>query len=495
MKYDSTPPTVSPSLDRPPDGGGWYSHPVALVMNGGDATSGIASCTQPSYQGPDTAATSLTGSCSDRAGNASDTSSVAFKYDATAPTISASLDRGPDSGGWFNHSVKLTASGGDALSGLASCSSPSYSGPDGAGASLTATCADAAGNTASATADFRYDATGPSINAALTREPDANGWYNHAVQLAASGSDGASGVSSCGSPSYGGPDSRGAALTATCTDVAGNAASRSVSIRYDATAPTVTAELARGPDANGWYNGAVKLATTGTDATSGIDACTSPTYGGPDAASASLTGTCRDVAGNPSSRTVGLRYDATPPRLTGLTVASRNGFLIVSWTASGDATSVTVERSRGKGSAEKLVYRGSGRSAVDRGLRNGVDYRYLVTAVDVAGNRKTLAADGIPRALRAPAEGARVKGTPTLSWWGVAKADYYNVQVYRGRLKVLSLWPVLEKLMLQRTWRYAGRSFELVPGRYRWYVWPGLGERKLNRYGPMLGGGTFVVVK
>jgi hypothetical protein len=60
---------------------------------------------------------------------------------------------------------------------------------------------------------------------------------------------------------------------------------------------------------------------------------------------------------------------------------------------------------------------------------------------------------------------------------------------------VLSLWPVLEKLTLKRTWRYAGKSFELVPGRYRWYVWPGLGERKLNRYGPMLGGGTFVVVK
>jgi hypothetical protein len=156
---------------------------------------------------------------------------------------------------------------------------------------------------------------------------------------------------------------------------------------------------------------------------------------------------------------------------------------------------VTVERSRGKASSGKMVYRGTGRSAVDRGLRNGVDYRYSVTAVDVAGNTKTLSADGVPRALRAPAEGARVKGPPTLSWWGVAKADYYNVQVYRGRLKVLSLWPVLEKLTLKRTWRYAGRSFELVPGRYRWYVWPGLGARKLNRYGPMLGGGTFVVVE
>jgi hypothetical protein len=496
LKYDATAAAVSATLSRLPDSSGWYNSAVELAFSGADATSGIASCTQATYQGPDTGGTSLGGNCTDKAGNVGGASSVAFRYDATPPTISASLDRGPDSGGWFNHSVKLTASGEDGLSGLASCSSPSYSGPDGAGASLTATCSDAAGNTAASTADFRYDATAPSVNAALAREPDANGWYNHAVQLTTSGSDGASGLASCSSPSYGGPDTRGTALTGTCTDVAGNGASRAVTLRYDSTPPTVTAGLARAPDANGWFNGPVKLTTTGADATSGVDACTSPTYGGPDDATASLTGSCRDAAGNAASQTAGLRYDSTPPRLTGVTVASRSGAVIVSWSASADTASVTVKRSRDrKGASQTNVYKGTGRSITDRGLKNGVRYRYAVAAVDVAGNVKSLVAEGEPRALRTPAEGARVKRAPTLSWWGVSKADYYNVQIYYGRLKVLSLWPVLEKLVLKRTWRYEGKSFELVPGRYRWYVWPGLGARKLNRYGPLLGSGSFVVAK
>jgi hypothetical protein len=28
---------------------------------------------------------------------------------------------------------------------------------------------------------------------------------------------------------------------------------------------------------------------------------------------------------------------------------------------------------------------------------------------------------------------------------------------------------------------------------YRWYVWPGVGPRSANRYGPVLGGSTFTV--
>ena len=496
VRYDSTPPTVNAGLDRPPDGSGWYNHAVSLELNGADATSGIGSCIQAGYQGPDTGDTSLGGSCVDRAGNPSGPSSFAFKYDSTPPQISASLDRGPDANGWFNHSVKLTASGGDALSGLASCSSPSYSGPDDSSAALTATCSDAAGNMASSTADVRYDGSGPSMNAALSRDPDAHGWFNHAVQLTTSGSDGVSGLASCSSPSYGGPDDRGASLTGTCTDVAGNGASRTTTFRYDSTPPTLTAELARKADANGWYNSPVKLAAIGADATSGVDACSSPTYGGPDDPTASLTAACSDLAGNATSRTVVLRYDSTPPRLTGLTVASRNHSLVVSWTASGDAASVVLARSRDrKGSRETSVYRGTGRSFADRGVDNGVRYRYRVAAADVAGNVASLVAVGVPRALRTPAEGQRVKGAPTLTWWGVPQADYYNVQLYHGRLKVLSLWPVLEKLVLKRAWRYEGRSFRLVPGVYRWYVFPGFGDRKASRYGKLLGGSTFRVVR
>ena len=86
----------------------------------------------------------------------------------------------------------------------------------------------------------------------------------------------------------------------------------------DKTAPTVTATPARGPDSNGWYNHALSVGFSGTDATSGIDSCVpSQTYSGPDSANASVSGSCRDRAGNTGTQAFNLNYDATAPQVTG----------------------------------------------------------------------------------------------------------------------------------------------------------------------------------
>jgi len=568
LKYDAPPPTATAALNRPADRNGWHNHPVSLTLTGTDTTSGIDSCSTPSYSGPDSTTASLSGTCTDRAGNPSPTSSISFKYDATAPTATATLDRSPDSNGWFNHPIGLTITGTDTTSGLESCDSPAYSGPDGTAAQLAGTCTDDAGNTTTRTATVQYDATPPSVTAAFDRPPDANDWYNHPVQVTLSGSDAASGLEGCSQPpvyagpddgaaqvagscrdlagnatngggllhydstppvvsagltrppdggewfnhpvslalqgadptsgvasctqaGYGGPDTAGATLGGTCVDRAGNTSgSSSVTVKYDSTPPEISAVLGRSPDAGGWFNHPVALTTSGTDALSGLAACTSPAYSGPDVQAAALTGTCRDVAGNVASRRVELRYDSTPPRLSNVTVASRNRGLHVGWSASADAVAITVTRSPGK-----RIYRGTGRSATDHGLRNGVRYRYDVAAIDEAGNTTMLVAAGVPRALRTPAEGQRIVGAPRLSWWPDAKADYYNVQVFRGGRKILSLWPAAAALKLRETWTYGGRSFRLVPALYRWYVFPGIGTRAANDYGPLLGAGTFRVVR
>ena len=49
---------------------------------------------------------------------------------------------------------------------------------------------------------------------------------------------------------------------------------------------------------------------------SGIAICRAPTYAGGDGASASLSGTCTDVAGNTSGGELRFKYDATPPAVT-----------------------------------------------------------------------------------------------------------------------------------------------------------------------------------
>jgi hypothetical protein len=69
------------------------------------------------------------------------------------------------------------------------------------------------------------------------RAPDANGWFNRPVQLTFRGNDATSGVASCTSTTYGGPDGLGVPISGSCTDVAGNLGSGSLPINYDATAP------------------------------------------------------------------------------------------------------------------------------------------------------------------------------------------------------------------------------------------------------------------
>jgi hypothetical protein len=149
-------------------------------------------------------------------------------------------------------------------------------------------------------------------------------------------------------------------------------------------------------------------------------------------------------------------------------------------------------------SGERVVYRGREQQAVVRGLRNGVQYRFVTVAMDESGNRsRGIVTVATPRALllAAPKAGARLAAPPLLRWVRVTGASYFNVQVYRGKKKVLSAWPLAARLQLRRTWSYDGAVHRLTPGTYTWYVWPGLGARKEARYGPMLGKSTFVVTK
>ena len=311
-----------------------------------------------------------------------------------------------------------------------------------------------------------------------------------------SGNDTTSGIAGCTTATYSGPDSGSASVGGTCRDNAGNVSSTaSFGLRYDTTAPTVTAKLSRPPDANGWYSHAVGVTFSGTDTGSGISACTAPvSYAGPDSAKATISGDCIDAAGNRATASATVEYDSTAPKLANVAVSVVSRDATLTWHVPAGAAVVSITRTPGRGKQRTaIVYRGRASSFRDTRLQPGVSYRYQLASSDVAGNTSDVAVAALVPSLYLPAVGARVKAGDALAWAPVKGASYYNVQIYRGAHKVLSVWPKQPQLRLPRTWSFEGTSRRLAPGRYRWYVWPGRGPLKAAHYGRLLGGNAFVV--
>jgi hypothetical protein len=97
---------------------------------------------------------------------------------------------------------------------------------------------------------------------------------------------------------------------------------KKVILHVEASSPSGEAVPERPPDYNGWYDHPVAITFRG-HGYSGPATCSasgaSPTitYAGPDVLSATASATCVDPAGKSVSPTFALRYDATPPTITG----------------------------------------------------------------------------------------------------------------------------------------------------------------------------------
>jgi hypothetical protein len=99
------------------------------------------------------------------------------------------------------------------------------------------------------------------------------------------------------------------------------------------------------------------------------------------------------------------------------------------------------------------------------------------------------------RALIAPLSGASLSSPPLLKWTAIAKASYYNVQIFMNGHKVLSTWPHASSFRLTQAWKFGGVKRQLAPGTYTWYVWPGFGSLAAANYGRLIGKGTFKIVR
>jgi hypothetical protein len=125
-------------------------------------------------------------------------------------------------------------------------------------------------------------------------------------------------------------------VTATCTDNAGKVATKqSATFQFEATNPTVGSVALPQPDVaasptGSWYTTPVIAGVTPrSNSFSGIAACSSSTYNGPDSKTATVIGTCTDNAGktSPAVTSTPFHYEASSPTVsTSVPSADHNGW-------------------------------------------------------------------------------------------------------------------------------------------------------------------------
>jgi hypothetical protein len=340
----------------------------------------------------------------------------------------------------------------------------------------------------------------PTITYTIDGIAGTNGWYRGSVNgdnvaLHWSVSSDATQTTCLAVVTIPGPTS-GTTETCSATNASGTATVVTPPIKVDATPPTgVTASFSRKPDFRGWYNHPVTISWSGADATSGIAGCSSVTYSGPDNEAATVDGTCTDLAGNTADDPVQLAYDATAPVLSAVTERSTAGANLLHWSSSSASDRIVVRRSSRGSKSHPTVFDGHGGGFADKKIRPGAQYVYSVHSVDQAGNSSSVVrVTGLPKVLTLGETGyvPRAAPNPILRWGRFRGAAYYNVQLFRGSRRIYAAWPTAHQVGLRTSWKWARHRFRLTPGRYRWYVWAGLGSRSLARY-RAVGSAAFIV--
>ncbi len=228
FKIDKNAPNApTASLNPAANPAGWHNTDVTVTFsdNGDTGPSGVATCTANATVSADTGGQTVSGTCTDMAGNVSAATAVTVKLDKTAPTIGHTLDPAAANGnGWFKTDVAVGFTCSDSGSGMDSCTGGTTLG-EGANQSVTGTATDVAGNTQSDTVSgINIDKTAPSVN--LSGAPTGS-YYFGSVPAAptCNASDALSGLDGACTVNGYSTAVGSHTVTATATDNAGNTTS------------------------------------------------------------------------------------------------------------------------------------------------------------------------------------------------------------------------------------------------------------------------------
>jgi HYR domain len=533
---DTTPPTLSVPGPLTAEATSAAGAIVAYSVSATDDNSGApptVSCDHPSGSTFPLGQTTVTCTASDAAGNTSAAQSFPVTVqDTTPPSLELPGNITAEADSAAGKVITYSAGATDAVSGSlpVTCTPASGSTFPLGTTSVSCSATDGAGKTASGSFTVTVtDSTAPTfVGLSADRQIEANGpagsVVNYTLPTATDASDGPE-VVTC-SPTSGSTFPLGTTVvTCSASDSHGNVGTASFSVRIvDTTKPTLVvpadrAVYANTPDGISAQSADVSTFLAEAQASDTVDPSPRVSNNAPGFLGIgvqTITFTATDASGNAASQTARLDVrpmpppGSTPPPLptppartvpkdvTNLKAEPGDGVIRLSWKVPAGVDHVVVTRRLSAGGDTNVVYTGSAESYVDRGVVNGLEYRYLVVSVDKSGSASAgVAVTALPKAtlLRSPKDGAKLKKPPRLVWVRNAEASYYNVQLFRGETKILSMWPTKTQLTLQRRWKYQKRAYVLSPGSYRWYVWPGFGARAAVDYGELLGFSSFTIVR
>lgn len=536
---DKTPP----ALPQPPNVTASTTDPAGTAVNWAPVTatdtvdgSITAVCSPASGSTFPVGTTTVTCTATDSHGNSAQkrfTVTVTLN-DTQAPTFTSvpgpiSVESTGPSGAQVSYSVSATDNSG--VPPTINCNPPSGSTFPIGVTTVNCTATDGSGNSASASFTVTVvfaDHTAPVLTGVpLDRVVEANGpsgsIVNYPTPTATDDVDGPIAVVTC-SPASGSTFPLGTTtVTCTATDSHGNTGSASFSVAVvDTTKPNLVAPSNRSVNATTEAgipasDSAVAAFLSGATASDIVDPHPVVTNNAPaffPVGETVVTFTATDASGNAVSNQATLDVRPLPPPgtpqppppparkppadVTNLTAAAGDARVRLSWETPTGVDHVVVTRTLTVGGDAQVVYTGSATSFTDLGVANGLDYRYVVVSVAANGDTSAgVAVVALPKRtmLRSPKDGARLRKAPKLVWFAQEGATYYNVQLFRGKVKILSAWPIKPALVLKAKWKYQGKAYRLTPDVYRWYVWPGVGPRSAVDYGELLGFFSFQMIR
>jgi hypothetical protein len=251
--------------------------------------------------------------------------------DTTAPAVTGTITEQPSQDGWYNHDVTITWQATDPTtdttgktipsSGIAAQPEVTVAATEGEHEYTSPSVCDNAGNCATGSKTLKIDKTTPTIDFALSPQPNQAGWNtDDSVTVTFICEDTVSGVASCPDPVTVSGNDGIYAVSGTAINKAGNSNGVNVFVSLDRTKPIITAETTPAANEAGWRNTDVSVSFTCTDATSGIADCTAPVTFANEGAAQRVDGTATDVANNSASTTVSdINIDKTAPVLGAFT--------------------------------------------------------------------------------------------------------------------------------------------------------------------------------